>query len=210
MTLELSDVISAHVSVRFISNRDVNEKRNSLLHRRNIDGYSRQSLHIFQRGKIVPLPKTIEAIFNFAQFKKQSYLILVEKKRVANFMANKLSETIFEKVGGIIEARIAPETLKGFHTKNPEGTKITVFDNVDIPNVDKLSLYEPDLVGTTLFDEYAKHGDLWYIVARAREYGYVAGVTRDASVTVFDLTDKNKYLEYVTKEIIPLILETIS
>jgi len=140
MTLKLSDVISAHVSVRFISNRDVNEKRNSLLHRRNIDGYSRQSLHIFQRGKIVPLPKTIEAIFNFAQFKKQLYLILVEKKRVANFMANKLSKIIFEKVGGVIEARVAPETLRGFHTKNPEDTKITLFDNVDIPNVHKLSL----------------------------------------------------------------------
>jgi hypothetical protein len=163
-------------------------------------------LHVFHRGKIVPLPKTIEAIFNFSQFKDQMFLTVVEKKRVANFIANKLSQTIFEKVGGIVEARIAPETLKGFHTKNPEDTKITFFDNVDIPNVDKLSLYGPDLVGTTLFDDYSKHGDLWYIVARAREYGYVVGVTRDASVTVFNLTDKNKYLEYVTKEIHPLII----
>jgi hypothetical protein len=78
---------------------------------------------------------------------------------------------------------------------------------VDIPNVDKLSLYGSDLVGTTLFDEYSKHGNLWCSVARAREYGYVIGVTRDASVTVFNLTDKNKYLEYVAKEIYPLILE---
>jgi len=43
-------------------------------------------------------------------------------------------------------------------------------------------------------------------VARAREYGYVVGVTRDASVVVFNLTDKNKFLEYVTKEIYPLIV----
>jgi len=163
-------------------------------------------LHIFHRGKIVPLPKTVEAMFNFSQFREQMFLTVVEKKRIANFIANKLSEVIFEKVGGIIEARIAPETLKGFHMKNPEDTKITFFDNVDIPNVDKLSLYGPDLVGTTLFDEYTKHGDLWYIVARAREYGYVVGVTRDASVTVFNLTDKNKYLEYVAKEIYPLIV----
>jgi len=163
-------------------------------------------LHIFHRGKIAPLPKTVEAMFNFVQVKKQLFLTVVEKKRIANFVANKLSEIIFEKVGGIIEARIAPETLRGFHTKNPEDTKITFFDNVDIPNVDKLSLYGPDLVGTTLFDEYSKHGDLWYIVARAREYGYIVGLTRDASVTVFNLTDKNKYLEYVTKEIYPLIL----
>jgi len=163
-------------------------------------------LHVFHRGKVVPLPKTIEAMFNFSQRGKQLFLTVVEKKRLANFIANKLSEIVFERVGGIVEARIAPETLRGFHTKNPEDTKITFFDNVDIPNVDKLSLYGPDLVGTSLFDEYSKHGDLWYIVARAREYGYVVGVTRDASVVVFNLTDKNKFLEYVAKEIYPLIL----
>ena len=164
-------------------------------------------LRVFHRGKIVPLPKTIEAMFSFNQFRDQLFLTVVEKKRIANFIANKLSQIIFEKVGGIVEARIAPETLKGFHTKNPEDTKITFFDNVDIPNVDKLSLYGPDLVSTALFDDYSKHGDLWYIVARAREYGYVVGVTRDTSVTVFNLTDKNKYIEYITKEILPLTLE---
>jgi len=163
-------------------------------------------LHVFHRGKVVPLPRTVEAMFSFGQRGKQLFLTVVEKKRLANFIANKLSDIVFERMGGIISARIAPETLRGFHTKNPEDTKITFFDNVDIPNVDKLSLYGPDLVGTSLFDEYSKHGDLWYIVARAREYGYVVGVTRDASVVVFNLTDKNKFLEYVTKEIYPLII----
>lgn len=163
-------------------------------------------LHVFHRGKVVPLPKTVEAMFSFAQRGKLVFLTVVEKKRLANFIANKLSEIVFERVGGIISARIAPETLRGFHTKNPEDTKITFFDNVDIPNVDKLSLYGPDLVGTSLFDEYSKHGDLWYIVARAREFGYVVGVTRDASVVVFNLTDKNKFLEYVAKEIYPMLL----
>lgn len=113
---------------------------------------------------------------------------------------------LYGKTGQIVEARIAPETLRNFHIKNPEDTKITFFDNVDIPNVDKLSLYGPDLIGTTLFEEYCKHGDIWYVVARSREYGYVVGVTRDASVTIFNLTDKNKYLEYVAKEIYPLII----
>jgi len=161
--------------------------------------------HVFHRGKTVPFPRTIEALFSFAQRKDQIFLTVVEKKRLANFIANKLSEVIFEKIGGIVEARISPEVLREFHTKNPEDTKITFFDNVDIPNVDKLSLYGPDLVGTTLFEDYCKHGDLWYVVARSKEFGYVVGLTRDSSVTIFNLTDKNKYLEYVAKEIIPLI-----
>lgn len=162
--------------------------------------------HAFHRGKTVPLPRTIEAMFSFALHEDRVLLTVVEKKRLANFITNKLSETVYERTGHIAEARIPPETLRGFHLKNPEDTKVTFFDNVDIPNVDKLSLYGPDLVGTTLFEDYCKRGDLWYIVARSKEHGYVVGVTRDASVTIFNIVDKNKYLEYVMKEIYPLIL----
>ncbi|MEM3731677.1 MAG: hypothetical protein QW667_07100 [Candidatus Bathyarchaeia archaeon] len=165
-------------------------------------------IHVFHRGKVVPLPRTIEALFSFAVHEGVTLLTIVEKKRLANFIANKLSEILFEKVGSVVEARIPPETLKEFHLKNPEDTKITFFDNVDIPNVNKLSLYGPDLINTSLFEDYCKHGDLWYIVARSKEYGYVVGVTRDASVTIFNITDKEKYLEYVAKEIYPLILES--
>jgi hypothetical protein len=162
-------------------------------------------IRVFHRGKVAPLPRTVEALFSFGQCEDTTFLTIVEKKRLANFIANKLSEVIFEKLGGILEARITPETLKHFHVKNPEETKITFFDNVDIPNVNKLSLYGPDLVNTSLFEDYAKHGDLWYIVARSKEFGYVVGVTRDASVTIFNLSEKEKYIEYVTKEICPLI-----
>ena len=163
-------------------------------------------IHVFYRGKVAPLPRTVEALFSFSQVEDTTFLTVVEKKRVANFIANKLSEILFEKVGGIVEARIPPETLREFHLKNPEDTKITFFDNVDIPNVNKLSLYGPDLINTSLFEDYTKHGDLWYVVARSRETGYVVGVTRDASVTIFNLADKSKYVEYVNKEIYPLVL----
>jgi len=166
-------------------------------------------INVFHRGKVMPLPRTVEALFSFAEHEGVTFLSIVEKKRLANFMANKLSEIIFDKVGDIVEARISPETLKEFHVRNREDTKITFFDNVDIPNVNKLSLYGPDLINTSLFEDYCKHGDLWYIVVKSKEYGYVVGVTRDASVTIFNLTDKERYLEYVGKEIYPLTLEAI-
>jgi len=163
-------------------------------------------INVFHRGKLMPLPQTVEALFSFSVHEDTSFLTIVEKKSLANFMANKLSALLFEKAGEIIEARIPTETLRDFHLKNREDTKITFFDNVDIPNVNKLSLYGPDLINTSLFEDYCKHGDLWYVVARSKEYGYVVGVTRDASVTIFNLTDKEKYLKYITKEIYPLTL----
>ena len=118
-------------------------------------------MHVFHRGKTVPLPRTVEAIFNFAQVGDIIFLTIVEKKRIANFIANRLGEILFNKVGNIVEAKIPPETLRSFHLKNPEDTKITFFDNVNIPNVNKLSLYGSDLINAQLFEDYTKHGDLW-------------------------------------------------
>ena len=163
-------------------------------------------LHVFHRGTSAPLPQTVEAMFSFTNVQDITFLTVVEKKRVANFVANKLNDLLFEKNGAIVEARISPETLKAFHDRNPEETKITFFDNVDIPNVEKLSLYGPDLNNTSLFGDYMKHGNLWYIVGRSKETGYVVGITRDSSVTIFNLSDKGKYVEYVAKEIYPIIL----
>ena len=163
-------------------------------------------LHVFHRGTSAPLPQTVEAMFSFTNVQDITFLTVVEKKRVANYIANKLSDLLFERNGAIVEARITPETLKAFHERNPEDTKITFFDNVDIPNVEKLSLYGPDLNNTSLFGDYMKHGNLWYIVGRSKETGYVVGITRDSSVTIFNLSDKGKYVEYVAKEIYPIIL----
>ena len=169
--------------------------------------YSNDSiLHVFHRGTSAPLPQTVEAMFSFANVQDTTFLTVVEKKRVANFVANKLGEILFEKIGVIVVARISPEILKAFHDRNPEETKITFFDNVDIPNVEKLSLYGPDLNNTSLFGDYMKHGNLWYVVGRSKETGYVVGITRDASVTIFNVADKNKFVEYVAKEIFPIIL----
>jgi hypothetical protein len=166
-------------------------------------------MHVFHRGKEIPLPRTVEALFSFAELGTITFLTIVERKREANFVANKLSEIIFGKIGEIVEARIPPETLREFHRKNPEDTKITFFDNVDIPNVNKLSLYGPDLINTSVFEDYLKHGDLWYMVVRSKETGYVVGITRDASVTIFNLSEKKEYVDYVSKEIYSLILGSL-
>jgi hypothetical protein len=162
-------------------------------------------IHVFHRGTSAPLPRTVEAKFSFAYVGDTTFLTVVERKRVANLVANKLSDILFGKLGAIVNARIAPDVLKTFHDRNPEDTKITFFDNVDIPNVDKLSLYGPDLNNTSLFDDYLKHGDLWYVVARSKDTGYVVGITRDSSVTIFNLQDKTKFVEYVAKEVYPII-----
>jgi hypothetical protein len=114
-------------------------------------------IHVVHRDKVIPTPQTVRAFFQFITVKQNVFLVIIQKKSVANFVANKLSELLVGKVGGVLEARIAPETIKEFQMENPEDTKITFFDNIDIPNMDKISLYGLDLNETSLFGDYCKH-----------------------------------------------------
>lgn len=163
--------------------------------------------HVFHRGKVVPIPKTLEAMFSFATFKDRIYLTVVEKKERANRIANQFSEFLFGSAGSVVEVMIPAENLREFHQRNPQGTRISFFDNVDVPNVEKMSLYGPDIIGTSLFDDYCKHGDLWYIVIESKKKGYVVGITRKGCVTVFSKVIIDDYLSYVKGEIFPLIAQ---
>lgn len=164
-----------------------------------------QILFLPHRGKMVPVPKTLEAPFIFSRRDDQILLTIVEKKERANSIANELSKLIFIIAGRIVEARIQPDVLRKFHEENFEDTKVIFFDDVDVPNVAKLSLYGSTLGNTALYNDYLNHGKIWYTVVRARKYGYVVGVTRNAVVTVFSRVEPQDFVTYITNEIFPLI-----
>lgn len=162
-------------------------------------------VHVFQRGKAIPVMRTFESVFSFSRSNDRTLLTIVGRKRLAKLMAKELSKALTGEIGRITDAWIMSEALRSFHERSEEGTKIVFFDNVGVANVNKLSLYGPDLMNASSFSEYKGRCDLWYVVVRVKGYGYTVGVTRDASVVVFNLNDKVKYLEYVSKEIYPLV-----
>jgi hypothetical protein len=75
---------------------------------------------------------------------------------------------------------------------------------MDIPNLNKISLYGPDIVDTKLFKEYSKIGDPWYILTKSKKYKHTVGMVRDGSVTIFNTVDQAQYLQYVRDEVIPM------
>jgi hypothetical protein len=161
-------------------------------------------IYNYHRGKIAPSAATKEVLFSMSEYQDRLYLAVVDKKAIANRVANKLSEIVFGEMGVIVEARILPETLKKFHVANKEGTKVIFFENMNIPNINKLSLYGPDLVDTKLFKEYDSIGDPWYVLAKSKKYGYTVGLVRDGSVTIFNTVDQGQYLQYVREEVVPM------
>jgi hypothetical protein len=158
-----------------------------------------------QRGGSLPVTRTFNAPFSFDLFGNNLYLTIFEKKSRANSIANEISKAVFMSLGQIVEARIQPETLRHFHDENFDDTKVIFFDDVDLPNISKLSLYGEALGSTTMYNDYLTHGKIWYAVLKSRKYGYVVGVTRTAIVTVFSRLDLPDFKRYIKNEILPLI-----
>lgn len=165
-------------------------------------------LTVRRRDKTDIVVKTVDSIFSFAFRRRRIFLIVLEKKPVANMVANMFSQVIFLKSGRIVEARISPEVMLRYHNANSDAAKVVFFDDVDIPNIKKLSLYGPSLANTSLFSEYLDHGKIWYMVIAHRRHGYVAGITRDAVVTIFSRVDPASFIRFSAEEIIPLIEES--
>lgn len=162
-------------------------------------------LTLSHRDGVKFVAKTIEAPFTFSLYQGRTFLVVLEKKNLANNIANIMSKILFMSQGAIAEAKISPETLKKFHEANPEDTKVIFFDGVDIPNINKLSLYGSVLADTALYNDYSSRGSIWYMVFKSRKYGIVAGVTRSAVVTSFSEIKPAEFMTYIKEEVFPLI-----
>jgi len=146
-------------------------------------------LEVYHHGEQVHVPSTLEAPFFFVEAatkqKGRIVLTIMEKKARANSIANQLSKILFIRAGKIVEVRIEPARFERFHNDNFEDTKVIFFDDVDVPNIKKLSLYGSALGNTATYADHLKHGKLWYIVLKSKRHGLVVGVTRNGVVTIF-------------------------
>jgi hypothetical protein len=157
------------------------------------------------RGNSVPVPRTFEAPFSFNMDKERMFLTVYDKKNRANNIANEMSKAVFMSLGQVVEARIEPETLRKFHEANFGDTKVIFYSDVDLPNINKLSLYGAELGNTSLYSDYLTHGKLWYIVFTSKAYGYVFGLTRNCILTGFSKMELSEFKSFVGSQVFPLI-----
>jgi len=157
------------------------------------------------RGEPVAVPRTFEAPFSFNMYKERMFLTVYDKKSRANNIANEMSKAVFMSLGQVVEARIEPDTLRKFHEANFGDTKVVFYSDVDLPNINKLSLYGAELGNTSLYSDYLTHGKLWYIVFTSKDYGYVFGLTRNCILTAFSKMELSEFKNFVGSQVFPLI-----
>jgi len=166
----------------------------------------------FYKRELIETPVTEETRFWIKPFQQRLFLIVLGpsvargvKKLLTNSVANKLSKVLFITPHTIVETRISHETLKKLHESTPQATKLIWFDQVDIPGVEKLCLAGPDIADTTLYKEYLKHGQIWYVVFEAQKQGIVVGVTRNTVITSFSKSSTEEFVNYILEDILKLI-----
>ncbi|MCD6313040.1 MAG: hypothetical protein J7L79_04445 [Thaumarchaeota archaeon] len=171
--------------------------------------FSRDKLiTVNQRGKFVPILKTVDARMIFRKIGDLTLLTVVQEKHFANAVASILSHHLFLSYKGITEARISPSIMREFHERNPEGTKVIYFDDLDFVDIDKLALYGDSLKNTALYEEYLRHGKIWYIVFTVAGTNRVMGLTRNCVVTSFTKMPESEFVEYIDEIVIPLIVRS--
>ncbi len=165
----------------------------------------------YKRGLVETLV-TEEVPFWITQHKDRTFLMALApskargvKKLLTNYVANKISEILFIKVGAIVETNITHATLKKLHESNPQATKLIWFDNVDYPGVGKLALAGSGLADTKIYKGYMEHGKLWYVVYEIRKRGLTVGIARNCVVTLFSRSETKDFVNYVIEDILPII-----
>jgi hypothetical protein len=166
----------------------------------------------YYRRQQVESPVTEEAPFWITRFQNRNFLIVVApsvargvKKLLTNHVANKLSKILFITARTIVETKILNETLKELHESNPQATRLIWFDQIDIPGVEKLCLAGSDLADTQLYQDYLKHGQIWYVVFEAQKRGLTMGITRNSVVTLFSKSTKEELINYIREDMLTLI-----
>jgi hypothetical protein len=165
----------------------------------------------YKRG-LVETVVTEEVPFWISKSKGRTFLVVLApskargvRKLLTDFVANKFSEVLFIKSGAIVEGRITHEALRQLHESNPKATKLIWFDDVDIPNIGRLAIAGSGLADTKLYRDYLEHGKIWYVVFEIQRRGAVVGITRNCVVTMFSRMEWKDFIDYVLKDVLPII-----
>ncbi len=166
--------------------------------------YDSVAVHTW-RGAIRSTPFTTEAPFLFTEQEGQRFVIIMAPKGVANRVANRLSTIIHGEQGTIVEPMIRTDNFDDFQA-GTDATKIMLFDDIDLPNMNKGTLYGENVQQTDFYGNFVAHGRPWYMVSKTKQRGWTVGIVRDGTVVVFNTVDMEAFVEFLKEKILPMTL----
>lgn len=157
------------------------------------------------RGVMQVMPYTVDSVFTFLVIGDEPYCVVLASKKIADGVANSLSVILHGEVGALTEPVLNVSALKELY-ESGEATKICLFDNIEIPNMDKGTLYGANIIQTDMYGRFINLGSPWYIVFKDKLTGYTVGIVRDGTCCIFSSVDQSGFLEYMKDNVVPLVL----
>lgn len=150
---------------------------------------------------------TRESPFYFFEEEERSYVLIMAPKRIANGIANKLSLILHDAVGAIAVPKLNPRKLREF-CEGSEAIKVLLFEEMDIPNLEKATMYGTNIVQMDLYNRFVDSGQYRYSVSKLKpeKDAHTIGIVRDGSVCIFTEIDSHEYVQFIKNEIVPMIL----
>ena len=166
--------------------------------------YDSVTIHTW-RGVPKATPYTTMAPFLFTEKDEEKFLIILAPKSVSNRVANRLSMIIHGAQGAIVEPVIRSDSFDEFQG-DTEATKIMLFDDIEIPNMNKATLYGDNVQQTDLFNNFVSIGRPWYMVSKTKNRGWTVGIVRDGTIVVFNTVEREAFIEFLKEKIFPMTL----
>ena len=155
------------------------------------------------RGRILHTPVTTETKFQISDT-PQMWLLCLAPKHTANKVAIDLATILYGADPEIRETSIWSRRIEEYLSENDQA-KVVLFDNLDIPGIDKDTLYGEELVQTDLFGRFKQSGTFRYIITKSRLTGYTVGIVSDGAVILFNTVEDDEYVSFVEDEIMPMV-----
>ncbi len=175
-------------------------------HERVMGFYEKDAVEIKQyRGVDRATPYTKSAKFIFFMEEENPYLVVLGNKGLADTIANELSILLHEQTGYILEPILNLRGIRELYERG-EATKVIFFDDVEIPNLDKATIYGTNLIQTDFYGRFIDVGNPWWVIYKHRSTEMVVGIHKKALICIFSTCTEAEYLEYITENVVPLVL----
>lgn len=151
------------------------------------------------------IPYTASSQFMFFEQDGRKYVLIIAPKVTANNVANKLSMILHDEVGAVTVPKLNPLKLREF-CEAGMAIKVLLFDEMDIPNMEKATLYGTNITQVNLYGKFVDSGQYRYSVTKLSKDGYTVGIVRDGSVCIFNTIEREDFIAFVKENIVPLVL----
>ena len=141
----------------------------------------------------------------FFEQDERKYVLIIAPKVTANNVANKLSLILHDEVGAVTVPKLNPVKLREF-CEAGMAIKVLLFDEMDIPNMEKATLYGTNITQVNLYGKFVDSGQYRYSVTKLSEDGYTVGIVRDGSICIFNTVDQEGFVAFVKEQIVPLVI----